>query len=135
MVVRRRLVYKCLVIVHMTHLVLLDLIIVWISEVAGLRVLKLAIVLFERGSCVGMMFGVVWKGRCAVLPGRSARDINVDLITCLTEGIVEGILKNLSAMGGILSLFDSTRLHVLLLVLQLLHLVTIILLNKGFDSV
>ena len=38
-------------------------------------------------------------------------------------------------MGFVLGLFDSTRLHVLLLVLQLLHLVAIILLYESFDSV
>ena len=81
------------------------------------------------------MINVVWKSRCAVLPGGAAGYINIDLIGCLAQSIVERILEDLRAMGGILCLLDSTRLHVLLLVLQLLHLVAIILLNKGLYSV
>ena len=38
-------------------------------------------------------------------------------------------------MGGEFSLFDRTRLLINLLVLQLLHLITISLLNEGLDGV
>ena len=38
-------------------------------------------------------------------------------------------------MGGEFSLFDRTRLLINLLVLQLLHLITIGLLNEGLDGI
>ena len=81
------------------------------------------------------MLSVVWNSCCAIFPVGAAGDIYIDLIVCLTKSIVERLLEDLRAMGGIFCLFDSTRLHVLLLVLQLLHLVSIILLNKGLYSV
>ena len=129
MAAQRWLIDECLIVVHL----MLDLVIMRIS-IARLRVLELAIVLIKRCSVV-IMLGVVWNGRCAVLPGGAARDIDIDLISCLAQSIEERLLEDLRAMGGILGLLNSTRLHVLLLVLQLLHLVAIILLNESFDCV
>ena len=129
MAAQRWLIDECLIVVHL----MLDLVIMRIS-IARLRVLELAIVLIKRCSVV-VMLGVVWNGRCAVLPGGAARDIDIDLISCLAQSIEERLLEDLRAMGGILGLLNSTRLHVLLLVLQLLHLVAIILLNESFDCV
>ena len=63
------------------------------------------------------MLNVVWNSCCAIFPVGAAGDIDIDLIACLTKSIVERLLEDLRAMGGIFCLFDSTRLHVLLLVL------------------
>ena len=79
MAAQRWLIDECLIIVHL----MLDLVIMRIS-IARLRVLELAIVLIKRCSAVAML-GVVWNGRCAVLPGGVTRDIDIDLISCLAQ--------------------------------------------------